>query len=116
MSEVWVNGHYFNGRSDVDFGQPSAATHDFDQGNGLVNVLIVEKKILERNEVVNARERGIMWWWKMKDCSPKNLNSVIIYSLSRTKPVYIFYPGAEYKEDILKNVVYQTVAGPHWLW
>ncbi len=44
MSEVWVNGHYFNGRIDVDFGQPSAATHDFDQGNGLVNVFIVEKK------------------------------------------------------------------------
>ncbi len=49
----------------------------------------------------------------MKDCSPKNVNSVLIYSLSCTKPVYIFYPGAEYKEDILKNVGYQTVGGPH---
>ncbi len=44
MPEVWVNRHYFKGRSDVDFGQPSAATSDFDQGNGLVNVVVVERK------------------------------------------------------------------------
>ncbi len=61
MPKVWVNGHYFKGRSDVDFGQPSAATRDFDQRNGLVNVVVVERKFFERNEAVDARERGIVW-------------------------------------------------------
>ncbi len=48
---------------------------------------------------------------------PKNLNSVIIYSLSCcTEPVLIFILVLNTKEDILENVGNQTVAGPHWLW
>ncbi len=65
MPKVWVNGHYFKGRGDVDFGQPSAATRDFDQRNGLVNVVVMERKFFERNEAVDARERGIVWWWQI---------------------------------------------------
>ncbi len=55
-----MNGHHFKGRGDVDFGHPSAATRIFDLGNGLVNVMVMERKFFERNEAVNARERGIM--------------------------------------------------------
>ncbi len=61
MPKVWVNGHYFKGGSDVDFGQPSAATRGFDQSDGLVNVVVVERKLFERNEAVDAWERGIVW-------------------------------------------------------
>ncbi len=60
MPEVWVNGNYFKSRSDVDFGQPSAVTRVFDQGDCLVSVVVVERKFFEWNEAVNARERGIM--------------------------------------------------------
>ncbi len=55
-----MNGQYFKGRSDIDFGQPSAATGIFDQDNGLVNVMAVERKLFECNKAVNAWERGIM--------------------------------------------------------
>ncbi len=32
----------------------------FDQGDGLVDVMVVERKLFERNEAVNAWEWGIM--------------------------------------------------------
>ncbi len=61
MPKVWVNGHYFKGGGDVDFGQPSATTRGFNQSNGLVNVMVVERKLFDRNEAVDARKRGIVW-------------------------------------------------------
>ncbi len=60
MPKIWVNGHYFKGRHDIDFGQPSAATCVFDQGDGLVDVMVVKRKFFERNKTVNARKWGIM--------------------------------------------------------
>ncbi len=46
-----------------------------------------------------------------RDSSPKNENSVIIYSSTcRSKSVWV-----SYVEDILKNADNQTVDGPHWL-
>ncbi len=49
----------------------------------------------------------------LRNSSPKNLNSVIIYSLSCcTKPVFIFILVLN-TQDILENVGNQTVAGPH---
>lgn len=39
----------------------SAMTCVFDQGNGLVNVMLVESQLFEWNEAVNAWEWGIMW-------------------------------------------------------
>ncbi len=48
--------------------------------------------------------------------SPKNYNSVIIYSPScRSKPVEVSFFCWTQKKIILKNTGYQTVAGSHWL-
>ncbi len=60
MPKVWVNGHHLKGRGDVNFGHPSAATCVFNHGNGLVDVVIMKRKFFERNEAVDARERGVM--------------------------------------------------------
>ncbi len=38
----------------------SQAPSFFDLGNGMVNVMVVERKFFERNKAVNAWKRGIM--------------------------------------------------------
>ncbi len=48
------------------------------------------------------------------DSSPKNVNSIIIYT-PLFKTCMIFFLLLNTKEDILKNVGKHTAAGSHWL-
>lgn len=60
MPEVWVDGHDFKGGCYVDFSPPSTATHNFNQGNGLVDVMLVKWEFFEWDEAVDARKRRVM--------------------------------------------------------
>lgn len=60
MPIIGLYVHHFKCGSDVHLSQPCTATCGFDEGYGLVDVMIVHVKFLERDETVNAWEWGIV--------------------------------------------------------